>query len=100
MLFRSLALAEGSVRSGVFNVGTGQARTFNDVARILIGRLGAGSIDYVPFPESLAARYQSFTQADLSALRSSGYAESFSTLENGIAQSIEAWNREDKLTSD
>ena len=90
----NLALAEGPVRNGVFNVGTGQARSFNDVARILIARLGAGSIDYVPFPESLAGRYQSFTQADLSALRSSGYSESFSTLENGIAQSIEAWNRE------
>ena len=90
----NLALAEGPVRNGVFNVGTGQARSFNDVARILIARLGAGSIDYVPFPESLAGRYQSFTQADLSVLRSSGYSESFTTLENGIAQSLEAWNRE------
>jgi ADP-L-glycero-D-manno-heptose 6-epimerase len=93
----NLALAEGPVRSGVFNVGTGHARTFNDVARILIARLGAGAIDYVPFPESLAGKYQSFTQADLSALRNFGYNESFSTLENGIAQSVDAWNREHQL---
>jgi ADP-L-glycero-D-manno-heptose 6-epimerase len=95
----NLALAEGPVRNGVFNVGTGQARTFNDVARILIARLGAGAIDYVPFPKSLAGRYQSFTQADLSALKNSGYNESFSTLENGIAQSVDAWNREYQPTA-
>jgi ADP-L-glycero-D-manno-heptose 6-epimerase len=96
----NLALADGPARNGVFNVGTGHARSFNDVARILIAQLGEGSIDYVPFPESLAGRYQSFTQADLSALRSSGYPESFSTLENGIAQSLEAWNREHERTGD
>ena len=90
----NLALAEGPVRNGIFNVGTGQARTFNDVANIVIARLGAGAIDYVPFPENLAHRYQSFTQADLSALRNAGYTESFTTLGNGIAQSIDAWDRE------
>jgi ADP-L-glycero-D-manno-heptose 6-epimerase len=90
----NLALAEGPVRNGVFNVGTGQARTFNDVAKVLIARLGTGAIDYVPFPGSLAGKYQSFTQADLSALKNSGYTDSFSTLENGIAQSVDSWNRE------
>jgi ADP-L-glycero-D-manno-heptose 6-epimerase len=90
----NLALAEGPVRNGIFNVGTGQPRSFNDVAKTIIARLGSGAIDYVPFPEALAGRYQSFTQAELSALRDVGYAESFSTLENGIAQSIDAWNRE------
>lgn len=90
----NLALAEGPVRSGIFNVGTGQARSFNDVAEILIARLGAGTIEYIAFPESLAGRYQSFTQADLSALRGAGYRETLTTLEDGIAQSIEAWNQE------
>jgi ADP-L-glycero-D-manno-heptose 6-epimerase len=90
----NLSLAEGPVRNGIFNVGTGQSRSFNDVARIIIAELGAGAIDYVPFPKNLAGRYQSFTQADLSALRSAGYTEPFSTLENGIAQSIDGWNRE------
>jgi ADP-L-glycero-D-manno-heptose 6-epimerase len=90
----NLALAGGAARSGIFNLGTGQARTFNHVANIVIARLGAGTIDYIPFPETLADKYQSFTQADLSALRSAGYTEPFSTLENGVAQSIDEWNRE------
>jgi ADP-L-glycero-D-manno-heptose 6-epimerase len=90
----NLALAEGSVRHGVFNVGTGQARSFNDVSNIVIARLGAGAIDYVPVPENVVDKYQSFTQAELSGLRHAGYAENFSSLENGIAQSIEAWNQE------
>ena len=90
----NLALAEGPVRSGIFNVGTGQARSFNDVAKILIARLGAGTIDYVPFPESLAGRYQSFTQADLTGLRNSGYVEPFTTLEDGIGKSLDAWKQE------
>jgi ADP-L-glycero-D-manno-heptose 6-epimerase len=96
----NLALAQGPVRNGVFNVGTGQSRSFNDVARIVIARLGAGAIDYVPFPENLAHKYQSFTQADLSTLRNAGYMENFSTLENGIANSIDSWNREDSPIGD
>ncbi len=96
----NLALAEGRVRNGVFNLGTGRARTFNDVVRILIARIGAGAIDYVPFPASLAGKYQSFTQAELSSLRNAGYTESFSTLESGIAQSVDAWDREHEPTGD
>ncbi len=90
----NLAIADGPVCNGIFNVGTGDSRSFNDVARIIIARLGAGAIEYVPFPSNLAGRYQSLTQAELSALRDAGYVEPFSTLENGIAQSIDAWNRE------
>ena len=90
----NLALAEGPVCRGIFNVGTGQARTFNDVARTIAAKLGAGEIEYVPLPESLAGRYQSFTQADLSTLRGVGYSDHFAALEDGIARSIDAWNRE------
>ena len=90
----NLALAGGSVRRGIFNVGTGDSRSFNDVARTIIARHGAGAIEYVPFPESLAGKYQSFTQAEISGLRRAGYAEEFSILENGIAQSMDAWDRE------
>jgi ADP-L-glycero-D-manno-heptose 6-epimerase len=96
----NLALAEGPARNGVYNVGTGQARTFNDVAKIIIARLGSGAIEYVPLPENLAGKYQSFTQAELSSLRNAGYTEPLSTLESGIAQSIDAWNREDEPTLD
>ena len=91
----NIALAEGPVRNGIFNVGTGEPRSFNDAARIIIAQLGAGAIEYVPFPEKLAGRYQSFTQAELSALRNAGYSDPFASLEDGIAQSIAAWSRED-----
>src|SRR5579862_7375585 len=92
----NLALAEGPVRNAIFNVGTGQSRTFNDVATTIIAQLGGGEIEYIPFPKNLAGKYQSFTQADVSALRSAGYTDTFSTLENGIARSIDAWNRENE----
>jgi ADP-L-glycero-D-manno-heptose 6-epimerase len=90
----NLALAEGPVRNGIFNVGTGHARSFNDVAKLIIAQVGTGAIEYVEFPQSLAGKYQSFTQADISDLRKAGYDESFATLETGIAQSIDSWNRE------
>ena len=96
----NLALAEGPVRCGVFNVGTGRARSFNDVANIVIARLGAGAIDYVPVPENVVDKYQSFTQADLSALRHAGYTENFSLLEDGITQSMDAWNQESPTIGD
>jgi len=96
----NLALVEGAACNGIVNVGTGQSRSFNDVAKIIIARLGGGAIDYVPLPENLAHKYQSFTQAELSSLRNTGYTENFSTLENGIAHSIEAWNQESGSISD
>jgi ADP-L-glycero-D-manno-heptose 6-epimerase len=90
----NLALAEGKMRSGIFNVGTGQSRSFNDVANAIVERIGTGAIEYVPFPENLSGRYQSFTQADLSGLRDAGYSEKFSSLEDGIAKSVAAWDKE------
>jgi ADP-L-glycero-D-manno-heptose 6-epimerase len=90
----NLALAEGTMRSGIFNVGTGESRSFNDVANIIVEGIGTGAIEYVPFPESLSGRYQSFTQADLSGLRDAGYGERFSSLEDGIAKSVAAWDKE------
>jgi ADP-L-glycero-D-manno-heptose 6-epimerase len=70
--------------SGIFNVGTGRAQTFNDVARAVIRHHGRGQIQYVPFPEALRGRYQSFTQADLSELRAAGYERRFLPVEEGV----------------
>jgi ADP-L-glycero-D-manno-heptose 6-epimerase len=72
--------------SGIFNAGTGRAQTFNEVAQAVIDWHGRGEIAYVDFPEELAGRYQSFTQADLSRLRSSGCVVDF----RGVAQGVEA----------
>lgn len=71
--------------SGIFNVGTGASQTFNDVARAVIDWHGRGDIHYVPFPEHLRGRYQSYTEADLSALRAAGYDRPFRAVEQGVA---------------
>lgn len=83
--------------SGVFNLGTGESRSFNDVARAVIacygtGR-GTGRIEYIPFPENLRGRYQSFTQADISALRSMGYTQPFHSVEQGVRAYMEWLDR-------
>jgi ADP-L-glycero-D-manno-heptose 6-epimerase len=72
--------------SGIFNVGTGRAQSFNEVARAVIGCLGRGSIRYVDFPAHLRGRYQSFTEADVSRLRAAGYDAPFATVEEGVAR--------------
>lgn len=70
--------------SGIFNVGTGRSQSFNDVARAVINWHGKGSINYIPFPDHLKGCYQSFTEANLSRLRSIGYQNDFYTVEMGV----------------
>ena len=72
----------------ILNAGTGRARSFNDIARSLIAHLGRGRIDYIPFPEELRGKYQSFTQADVRSLRQAGYLAPFTELEAGIAATL------------
>lgn len=76
-------LEHGNV-SGIFNVGTGRAQRFNDVARAVIHYHGHGEIEYVPFPEHLRGRYQSHTQADITRLRAVGYDAPFMSVEEGV----------------
>jgi ADP-L-glycero-D-manno-heptose 6-epimerase len=76
-------LDRGGMR-GIFNLGTGAARSFNDVAKAVIAWHGRGSIRYVPFPAGLTASYQSFTEADLTSLRAAGYSDTFTGLEEGV----------------
>jgi len=76
-------LAHGGSR-GIFNLGTGRARSFNDVARAVIAWHGRGQVRYVPFPPGLLAGYQSFTEADLATLRLAGYPHDFIGLEEGV----------------
>ena len=80
-------------RSGIFNLGTGQSRSFNDVARAVIAWHGRGEIEYVPFPEHLRGRYQSYTEADVGALRAAGYAQPFKSVEQGVSEYLEWLNR-------
>lgn len=90
-------------RSGIFNIGTGQARSFNDVAMTTINSIRIaeaqpkacldelqqqGILSYIPFPDQLRGTYQSYTQADIGALRQSGYAEPFLSVEEGVTKYV------------
>jgi ADP-L-glycero-D-manno-heptose 6-epimerase len=91
-------------RSGIYNLGTGRAQPFNDVAtatvnacRALDGKpalslaemVSQGIVEYVAFPEALKGKYQSFTQADVAKLRGAGYKEDFATVAEGVARYVE-----------
>ncbi len=76
--------------SGVFNLGTGAARAFNDVARAVIAWHGQGRIQYTPFPDDLKGAYQAFTEADIRHLRASGYAEPFTPVEEGVPATLDS----------
>ena len=90
-------------KNGIFNVGSGRAQPFNDVAvavinsfRLLDGKPAAdletlrkeGRIEYIPFPPALQGKYQSFTQADIGALRRAGYKKPFLTVQEGVGRYI------------
>jgi ADP-L-glycero-D-manno-heptose 6-epimerase len=92
----NLHFLEHRGRSGIFNCGTGRAQSFNELAAAVINaargtRTSAAElaaqklIDYVPFPPALAARYQSFTEADLTQLRGAGYEGEFMDVAQGVA---------------
>jgi len=71
---------------GIFNVGTGKGRTFNEMAHQWIDCLNKGEIRYREMPEVIKERYQSFTEADLESLRCAGYDKPFISLEEGISR--------------
>jgi len=71
-------------KSGIVNLGTGSCQSFKDVAMAVIGWFGRGEIEYIPFPDHLRGRYQSFTEADMSTLRALGYQRPFRTVEAGV----------------
>jgi ADP-L-glycero-D-manno-heptose 6-epimerase len=71
--------------NGIFNLGTGKARTWNDLARALFSAVGKPVvIEYIDMPESLRPRYQYFTQADMTRLRKAGYQKPFTSLEDAV----------------
>jgi ADP-L-glycero-D-manno-heptose 6-epimerase len=80
----NLWFLEHPEHSGIFNVGTGKASTFNEVANAVIDWHGKGVIDYIPFPGTLKDSYQSFTEADISALRTVGYEAGFADAASGV----------------
>lgn len=81
---------EQPIRSGVFNLGTGAARTFLDLVRGVFSALGREpNIEFVDTPEDIRERYQYFTEAAMQRLRDAGYAKPFTSLEDGIRAYVE-----------
>ena len=90
--------------SGIFNLGTGRCQSFNDVAVATVNACrardgqkplslaemqGQGIVEYIGFPEALKGKYQSYTEADMSALRDAGYDAPFYTVEEGVSRYVE-----------
>jgi ADP-L-glycero-D-manno-heptose 6-epimerase len=90
--------------SGIFNLGTGHAQSFNELAAANVNSCRALSgapqlplnnllayelIEYVPFPDALRGKYQSFTQADLTKLRQAGYDAPFASVEEGVSEYVQ-----------
>jgi len=86
----NLWFLENPDQSGIFNLGTGRSQTFKEVADAVIKCHGKGDIQYIPFPEHLKGHYQSFTQADVTALREAGYAGTFKTVEEGVSAYLDS----------
>ena len=95
-------------QSGIFNLGTGKAQPFNDVAISVVNALRksrneaalsieeavrGGLIDYIEFPPALVGKYQSYTQADMSALRAAGCNHAFSDVQTGVSEYMHWLNR-------
>jgi ADP-L-glycero-D-manno-heptose 6-epimerase len=83
--------------NGLFNVGTGQARSFYDLAKASFQALGlTEKIAFKDMPEALKGKYQYYTQADLTKLRSVGYTAPMTSLEDGIREYVCSYlNEED-----
>jgi ADP-L-glycero-D-manno-heptose 6-epimerase len=90
--------------SGIYNVGTGRCQSFNDVAVAAVNACRAaegqseltldqmqtqGIVSYIAFPEALKGKYQSYTEADISALRRAGYDAPFYSVEEGTTRYID-----------
>ena len=71
--------------SGIYNLGTGKARTFLDLAKSTFKSLNKEpDISFVPTPEDIREKYQYFTEANMNKLRSIGYSQDFYSLEEGV----------------
>jgi ADP-L-glycero-D-manno-heptose 6-epimerase len=85
-----LFLLEHREVSGLFNLGTGQARSYADLARAVFAANGMSEhIEFIPMPEALRGQYQSFTQARMDRLIAAGFTRRFTTLEEGVARYIQ-----------
>jgi ADP-L-glycero-D-manno-heptose 6-epimerase len=74
--------------SGILNCGTGQAESFETLARTTAAHYPGARIEEIPFPDELRGKYQDYTQADLTALRRAGCEHEFTSLEDGVCEYV------------
>jgi ADP-L-glycero-D-manno-heptose 6-epimerase len=81
---------------GIYNIGTGHARTWSDVARAMFAALGEeGTIEYIPMPDHLKGKYQYYTQADLRKLHATGCDHTFMRLEDSVKDYVQNYLMKD-----
>ncbi len=89
-------LLEHTEVNGIFNVGTGKARTWNDLAGAVFAAMGRdAAIDYMDMPETLRGKYQYFTQADMEKLKAAGCPVEFRSLEESVADYVRHLEKDD-----
>jgi ADP-L-glycero-D-manno-heptose 6-epimerase len=87
--------------AGLFNIGTGQARTWNDLVKAVFAAMDAEPyIEYIEMPDSVRNQYQYYTQADIKKLRNTGYKKQTTTLEEAITQYVRGYLLESKYLGD
>lgn len=85
-------LMENPIASGLYNLGTGKARTFEDLVKATFTAMSREPvIEYIDMPEDIRDKYQYFTEADMTKLRSTGYEEKFYSLEDGVADYVKKY---------
>ena len=89
---------ENPATGGIFNIGTGTARTWNDLANAVFAALGKEpDIEYIPMPESIRDKYQYFTQADMDKLQAAGCDVKMTSLEDGARDYVQNYlNKDDR----
>jgi ADP-L-glycero-D-manno-heptose 6-epimerase len=87
-----LWLLEQRQVSGLFNLGSGRARSFADLARAIAAAVGVpANIEFIPMPETLRPNYQYFTEARMQKLRAAGYDRPFTSVDDGVRQYVERY---------
>lgn len=85
-------LMENPIASGLYNLGTGKARTFEDLVKATFTAMSREPvIEYIDMPEDIRDKYQYFTEADMTKLRVAGYEEKFYSLEDGVADYVKKY---------
>ncbi len=77
------------VNSGLYNLGTGKARSFDDLVKATFAGMGKEPvIEYIDMPEDIRDKYQYFTEADMNKLQDAGYTKPFYSLEDGVGDYV------------